>query len=69
MGSNQISFASLVGSMGCYKRPRGVVCEKGQVGVSFLSGVMCAEGIGWGRTWVIWVLHDSGTACLRPEVG
>ncbi len=45
MGVNQIGFIGLISSMGCYKLPSGVVCEKGQVGVSFLSWIMCAEDV------------------------
>ncbi len=32
--SNQISFIGLMDSKDYYKRPSGVVCEKGHVGVS-----------------------------------
>ncbi len=46
--SNQIIFIGLRGSKDNYKRPGGVagVYGKGHLGVSFLRGSMCAEGMG-----------------------
>ncbi len=46
-----------------YKRPGGVarVYGKGHLGVSFLRGPMCAEGMGWERRWVRWVPRGTGT--------
>ncbi len=44
------------------------VCGKGHLGVSFLRVSMCAEGMGCGRRWVIWVLRGTGTASGRPGV-
>ncbi len=44
------------------------VYGKGHVGVSFLRGSMCGEGMGCERTWVKWVLQVTGTANGHPEV-
>ncbi len=41
------------------------VYEKGHLGVSFLRGSMCAEGMGCGRRWV---LQGIGTASGHPGV-
>ncbi len=43
-------------------------CGKGHLGVRFLRGSLCAEGMGCGRRWVIWVLWGTGTASGRAEV-
>ncbi len=50
----QIIFIGLRSSKDYYKRPGGVagVYGKGHVGVSFLRGSMCAEGVGCERRWV-----------------
>ncbi len=68
--SNQIIFIGLRSSKDYYKRPGGVagVYGKGHLGVRFLRGWMCAEGMGCGRRWVIWVLRGTGTASWHPEV-
>ncbi len=52
------------------KRPNGVVgvCGTGHLGVIFLRGSMCAEGMSWGVGWVIWGLRGLGTASGRPGV-
>ncbi len=42
------------------------MCGKGHLGVKFLRGSMCAEGIGCGRNWAIWVLQGTGVQeCLE----
>ncbi len=41
---------------------------EGSLGCEFLRGSMCAEGMGYGRRWVRWVLRGTGTATGRPEV-
>ncbi len=41
------------------------VCGKGSFGVRSLSGPMCAEGMGGGKRWVLWVLRGTGTASWR----
>ncbi len=38
------------------------VYGKGQLGVSFLRGSMCAEGMRCERRWVRWVLRGTGAA-------
>ncbi len=38
------------------------VYGKGHLGVDFLRGSMCAEGMGCERMWVRWVLRGIGTA-------
>ncbi len=45
MISNQISFICLVSSKNIYKCLRRVVCER-VIWFAFLSGAMCAEGVG-----------------------
>ncbi len=35
------------------------VCGKGHLSVRFLRGSMCAEEMGCGRRWVIWVLRGT----------
>ncbi len=45
MISNQISFIDLVSSKNIYKCLRRVVCER-VIWFAFLSGAMCAEGVG-----------------------
>ncbi len=36
------------------------VYGKGHLGVSFLRGSACAEGMGCARRWVRWVLREQG---------
>ncbi len=36
------------------------------MGVNFLRGSMCAEGMGCGRRWVRWVLRETGTSSGHP---
>ncbi len=43
------------------------VYGKGHLGVSFLHGSICAEGMGRER-WVRWVLRVTGTASGYPAV-
>ncbi len=52
--SNQIIFIGLRRIKDYYKRPRGVegVYGEGQLGVSFLRGSLCAEGMGCERRGV-----------------
>ncbi len=38
------------------------------LGVRFLSGSTCAEGISCERRWVRWVLRGTGTASGHPGV-
>ncbi len=58
---NQIkAYMGLPSIKDYYKRPVGVY-RKGHLGV-FLRGSMCAEGMGCGRRWVLWVLQGPGTA-------
>ncbi len=60
--SNLIIFIGLQSSKDYYKRPGGVVgvYGKGHLGVSFLRGSICAEGMGCERRWVRWVLREQG---------
>ncbi len=44
------------------------VYGKGHLGVRFLRGSMCAEGMGCERRWVRWVLRGTGTASGHPGV-
>ncbi len=44
------------------------VYGKGQLGVNFLRGSMCAEEMGCGRRWVRWVLRGTGTASGHPRI-
>ncbi len=44
------------------------VYGKGHLGVSFLRGSMCAEGMGCERRWVRLVLLGTGTASGHPGV-
>ncbi len=44
------------------------VYGKGHLGVSFLRGSMCAEGMGLARRWVRLVLRGTGTASGHPGV-
>ncbi len=39
-----------------------VVYGEGHLDVSFLRGLMRAEGMGYGRRWVRWVRWGTGTA-------
>ncbi len=39
---------------------------EGQLGVSFLRGSLCAEGMGCERRTVTWVLWGTGTASGHP---
>ncbi len=64
--SNQISFISPVSSKDYYKQPSGEVCRIGHVGLSFLSGPMCVDGISFGRKWVLLALQGIGTAKGPP---
>ncbi len=50
--SNKIKFIGLRSNKDYYKGPRGVVgvYGKGHVGVIFLRGSMCSEGVGYRRT-------------------
>ncbi len=68
--SNQIIFIGLPSSKYYYKRPGGVlgVYGMGHLGVNFLHGSMCAEGMGCGRRWVRWVLWGKGTTNRHPVV-
>ncbi len=68
--SNQITFIGLRSSKDYYKRPGGVagVYGKGHLGVSFLHGSMCAEGMGCERRWVRWALQGTGIASGHPGV-
>ncbi len=60
--SNQIIFISLRSSKGYYRRPGGVVrvYGKGHLGVSFLHGSICAEGMGCERRRVRWDFGKQG---------
>ncbi len=61
-----ISFLLVYGAVDYYKRPRGgVVIWEGSFGCEFLRGLMCAEGMGYGRRWV---LRGTGTASEHPGV-
>ncbi len=53
-----------------FNRPSGVVgvYGKGNLGVSFLRGSICAEGMGCGKGWAVWVLQGTGTDIGRPGV-
>ncbi len=42
--------------------------RKESSGCEFLSGVMCAEEMGCGRKWVIWVILGAGTVSWRQEM-
>ncbi len=44
------------------------VYGKSNLGVTFLRGPMCAEGMGCKRRWVRWVLWGTGTAPGHPGV-
>ncbi len=44
------------------------VYGKGHLGVSFLRGSICAEGMGCERRWVKWVFRGTGTAGGHPGV-
>ncbi len=44
------------------------VYEKGHLGVRFLRGSMCGEGMGCARRWVRWVLRGTGTASGHPKI-
>ncbi len=44
------------------------VYEKGHLGVSFLRGSMCAEGMGCESRWVRWVLRGTGNSSGHPGV-
>ncbi len=68
--SNPISFIDLVSSRDYYTRPSGVVgvCEKSHLGMGFLRGSMCAEGLGCEWRWVRWELRGTGTASGHPRV-
>ncbi len=67
--SNQIIFIGLWSSKNCLKRPGGGVCIcEGSLGCAFLRGSRCAEGMGFGRRWVRWVLRGTETASGHPGV-
>ncbi len=68
--SNQIIFIGVRSSKDYYKRLGGVagVYRKGHLGVSFLCGSMCAEGMGCERRWVRWILRGTWTASGHPGV-
>ncbi len=59
--SSQISFIGLVISKDFLNGQVGCGCE-------FLSGVMCAGGMGCWRICAIWVQQGTGTSCRRPKV-
>ncbi len=44
------------------------VFGKGHLGVIFLRGSMCAEGMGCEKRLVRWVLRGTGTASGHPGV-
>ncbi len=64
------SFLLVYGAVKTTINDQGVVWVyvKGHLGVRFLLGCMCAEGMGCGRRWVIWVLRGTGTASGHPGV-
>ncbi len=66
----QIVFIGLRSSKYYYKRLGGVagVYGKGHLGVNFLRGSMCAEGMGSARRWVTRVLWGTGTVSGHPGV-
>ncbi len=70
--TNQIIFIGLRSSKDYYKRPAGVVGVYGNchLGVSFLRGSMCAEGMGSEKKWARWVqvLRGTGTDIGHPGV-
>ncbi len=41
---------------------------EGYLGVGFLRGSMCAEGMGCERRWVRWEVRGTGTASRHPGV-
>ncbi len=68
VNSNQIIFIGLRSSKDYYKRPGGGggVYIKGNMGLIFLRGSMCADGMGCKRRWVRWELRETGTAsCIQ----